>query len=281
MTSAAFTVGVVQAALGLDVARNRAKLLDSVREAADRGAHVVVLPELFSAPYFCQVEDPGLRDLARPLDGADLAALSAAARRSEVVVVTSLYEDAGDGRRFNTAVVLDGDGSLAGTYRKVHVPSDTVYREAFYFDPGDMGFPVHATRWGAIGVGICWDQWFPEAARSLALGGADLLVYPTAVGWVDGEPGVGEAAERDAWSVVQRGSAVANGVHVAAANRVGRDGAIRFWGGSFVSGPMGQVLAEGSVGEEVLLAEVRRSDREAARADWPFLAARRPAAYAR
>jgi N-carbamoylputrescine amidase len=281
-----FTVGLVQMAMSPDPAENLARALERIGEAARGGARLVCLPELFRTPYLCQREDAGLFDLAEPVPGPTTAAVGEAARRHGVVVVASLFERRAPGVAHNTAAVLDADGTLAGVYRKMHVPDDPGYYEKFYFTPGDLGFPALDTAVGRIAVLVCWDQWFPEAARLAALAGAGLILYPTAIGWHPGEKEEEGAAQRDAWRTVQRGHAIANGVHVAAVNRVGHErpepGAdgIEFWGGSFLADPQGVVLAEAPVGEEqVLLAEVDPARTEEVRRGWPFLRDRRIDAY--
>jgi len=279
-------VGLVQMAMAPDPAENLARALARIREAARHGARLVCLPELFRTPYLCQREDAALFDLAEPVPGPTTEAIGAAARRHGVVVVASLFERRAPGLAHNTAAVLDADGALVGVYRKMHVPDDPGYYEKFYFAPGDLGFPAVDTAVGRIAVLVCWDQWFPEAARLAALAGAGLILYPTAIGWHPAEKEAEGAAQRDAWRTVQRGHAIANGVHVAAVNRVGlerpdpgSDG-IEFWGGSFLADPQGVVLAEAPAGEESLvIAEVDPARTEEVRRNWPFLRDRRVDAY--
>ena len=279
-------IGLLQMRVGQDPAANLARAIDLIGEAAGRGAALVCLPELFRTPYFCQREDAALFDLAEPVPGPTTIALSGAARRHGVVVVASLFERRAPGIAHNTAAVIDADGSLAGVYRKMHIPDDPGYYEKYYFTPGDLGFRAIDTRAGRIGVLICWDQWFPEAARLTALAGAEVILYPTAIGWHPAEKKVEGEAQRDAWRTVQRGHAIANGVYVAAVNRVGFErpdpsaGGLEFWGTSFCCDPQGVMLAEaGTACEEVLVAEVSRARLEEVRRNWPFLRDRRIDAY--
>jgi N-carbamoylputrescine amidase len=280
----AFTVGLVQMACSDDPADNLSRAEQRVREAAGRGAGVVCLPELFRSRYFPQVEDSSLFDLAEPLDGPSTTAMARVARQTKAVVVTSIFERRDAGVYHNTAVVLDADGSTAGVYRKMHIPDDPLYYEKFYFSPGDLGFKTFDTRAGRIAVQICWDQWFPEGARLAALQGARMVFYPTAIGWHPAERSEHGERQRDAWRTVQRSHAIANGLWVAACNRVGHegpgDGGLRFWGSSFVCDPFGVVVCEGSSDrEEVLLAECSVERVEEVRRDWPFLRDRRVDAY--
>ena len=247
---------------------------------------MVCLPELFQSRYFCQVEDPAWFDLAESIPGPATEVLGRLARRLGVVIVAPLFERRAAGLYHNSVVVLDSDGAQAGHYRKMHIPDDPCYYEKFYFTPGDLGFRAFGTRAGRVGVLICWDQWYPEAARLTALQGPDVLFYPTAIGWHPAEKAAEGAAQREAWRTVQRGHAIANGVYVAAANRVGHEAVpgagagIEFWGSSFIADPQGVVLAEASTdGEEVLVAEVDPGRVEAVRRNWPFLRDRRIDAY--
>ena len=279
-------VALVQMRMAAEPERNLARALELIGEAAGRGAALVCLPELFRSPYFCQREDAACFDLAEEIPGPTTLALSEAARRHGVVIVASLFERRAPGLAHNTAAVIDADGSLAGIYRKMHIPDDPGYYEKFYFTPGDLGFGAVDTRAGRIGVLVCWDQWFPEAARLTALAGAELILYPTAIGWHPAEKNTEGAAQRDAWRIVQRGHAIANGVYVAAVNRVGHErpepGApgIEFWGTSFCCDPQGVVLAEaGTDAEETLVVEIDRARLEQVRRNWPFLRDRRIDAY--
>jgi len=284
--SGKYTVALVQMAMGTDPGENLEKGVARVREAARRGAKVVCLPELFRTPYFCQAEDAALFDLAEPLPGPTTDALSKAARAAGVVVIAPVFERRAPGVYHNSAAVIDAGGTIAGIYRKMHIPDDPAFYEKFYFTPGDLGFPAFDTRAGRIGALICWDQWYPEAARLAALAGAGVLFYPTAIGWHPREKEEHGERQRDAWRTVQRGHAVANGVYVAAVNRVGHEipagggDGIVFWGSSFLCGPQGEILAEASADrEEILLAEVDPARVEDVRRNWPFLRDRRIDAY--
>ena len=274
-------VGLVQLRCEPDPAVNLARAIDAVKEAARQGARVVCLQELFRSRYFCQREDPAQFDLAEPIPGPSTDALGKLAVEHDLVIVASLFERRSAGLYHNTAVVLDADGSVTGRYRKMHIPDDPLYYEKFYFTPGDTGFRSFATRPARVGTLVCWDQWFPEAARLTALSGAQILFYPTAIGWQFDEAPETDAAQHDAWETSQRAHAIANGVFVAAVNRVGREGEIRFWGQSFVADPFGRVLARASASdEETLLVECDLSLVEKTRRDWPFLRDRRIDAYA-
>jgi N-carbamoylputrescine amidase len=282
-----FRVGLVQMAMSADPGANLEKAAARVAEAAARGAEVVCLPELFRTPYFCQREDAALFDLAEPADGPSVTRLAEVARRCAVAVVVPIFERRAAGLFHNSAVVLDADGRAAGLYRKMHIPDDPAFYEKFYFAPGDLGFRSFELRAGRIGTLICWDQWYPEAARRVALRGAEVLFYPTAIGWHPGEKERHGAAQRDAWRTVQRAHAIASGVYVAAVNRVGHersapgDDGLEFWGSSFLCDPFGVVLAEASADrEENLLGEVSRDRIEEVRRGWPFLRDRRVDAYA-
>jgi len=283
---ATWRIGLVQMRMGEHPAANLARAIELIGEAAGRGAGLVCLPELFRTPYFCQREDAALFDLAEPVPGPTTIAIAAAARRHGVVVVASLFERRAPGIAHNTAAVIDADGSLAGLYRKMHIPDDPGFYEKYYFTPGDLGFRPVDTRVGRIGVLVCWDQWFPEAARLMALAGAEVILYPTAIGWHPAEKQTEGEAQRDAWRTVQRGHAIANGVYVAAVNRVGLERpdpsapGLEFWGTSFCCDPQGVLLAEaGTQGEEVLVVEINRARLEEVRRNWPFLRDRRIDAY--
>jgi len=282
---ARFSIGLVQMRMGSDPTANLDRAVSRFREAARRGARVVCLPELFRTPYFCQREDAALFDLAEPIPGPTSDALAKVARELGVVVVASLFERRAAGVYHNTAVVLDADGTERGRYRKMHIPDDPLYYEKFYFTPGDLGFRAFDTSVGKLGTLVCWDQWYPEAARLTALAGADVLFYPTAIGWHPREKAEYGAAQVNAWQVMQRAHAIANGVYVAAVNRVGHegssDGGIEFWGTSFVSDPFGVVIAEAPRDDEaVLVVECDRTHLEDVRRNWPFLRDRRIDAYA-
>jgi len=274
------TVGLVQMSAGESPKTNLANAEAGIESAARRGARIVCLQELFRSRYFPQSEDTRKFSLAETVPGPTTEALSRVAREREVVVIASLFERRSAGIYHNTAVVIDADGSLAGKYRKMHIPDDPGYYEKFYFAPGDLGFPSFRTRYARIGVLVCWDQWFPEAARLASLAGAQILFYPTAIGWLRGEPRKTAEDQRSAWQLVQRAHAVANGVFVAVPNRVGREGKLKFWGGSFVADPMGRILAQaGEARDEVLIARCNLNQIDETRQNWPFLRDRRIDAY--
>jgi N-carbamoylputrescine amidase len=259
---------------------NLATVLPRIRAAADKGARIVCLQELFRSRYFCQSEDHRNFKLAETIPGPSTEVLGKIAQDAKLVIVASLFEKRSAGVYHNTAVVIDADGSIAGKYRKMHIPDDPLYYEKFYFTPGDLGFPSFQTRYAKIGALVCWDQWFPEAARLAALGGAQILVYPTAIGWIPNEPRAVARGQRTAWEVIQRSHAVANGVYVAAVNRVGREGKLKFWGNSFVAGPLGEIVARaGGERDEILVAKCDLSKIEETRQSWPFLRDRRIDAY--
>jgi len=269
---------------GLGVDHNLQKALTLIGQAAQRGAQIICLQELFRSQYFCQKQDATIFDLAEPIPGPSTEALATAARQHQVVIVGSLFERRDAGVYHNTAVVLDADGSLLGTYRKMHIPDDPLYFEKYYFTPGDQGYRCFDTRYGRIGVLVCWDQWYPEGARLTALQGAKVLFYPTAIGWHPSEKAQYGTAQRDAWRTIQRAHAIANGVYVAAVNRVGHEGpsegGLEFWGSSFVSDPFGVVLSEASNNkEEILVAECDLAHLESVRRNWPFLRDRRIDSY--
>ena len=283
---APYHIALVQMAMSADPVANLDAACAKVREAASHGAKVVCLPELFRSPYFCQKEDASLFDLAESIPGPSTEALGWEARRSSVVIVASLFERRAPGLYHNTTAVIGTDGTILGLYRKMHIPDDPGYYEKFYFTPGDLGFHVFPTEVGNLGVLICWDQWFPEAARLVALRGADVIFYPTAIGWHPAEKAEHGAAQRDAWRTVQRGHAIANGVYVAAINRVGLEPPVdppglEFWGSSFLCDPQGVVLTEASSDrQETLYGMVDPARIEDVRRNWPFLRDRRIDAYA-
>ena len=284
-----FKVGLAQMECAADPAENLRRATAQIEEAARGGAAVICLPELFRSQYFCQREDTACFDLAEPIPGPTTDAIAALARRLGVAVVTPVFERRASGLYHNSAAVIDAGGELLGVYRKMHIPDDPAYYEKFYFTPGDLGFRNFDTRAGRIGTLICWDQWYPEGARLTALQGASILFYPTAIGWHPAEKASHGAAQLDAWRTVQRGHAIANGVYVAAVNRVGHEippggpeapGGIEFWGSSFLCDPQGVVLAQASDDRpEVLLAEVDLGRIEDVRRNWPFLRDRRIDAY--
>jgi N-carbamoylputrescine amidase len=280
------TTALVQHAMGPDLEDNRRRSLDGIADAARQDADLIVLPELHASEYFCKYQDPALHDLAEPLDGPTAQALSSAAREHQVVVVGSIFERRAAGLSHNTAIVFDSDGRLAGIYRKMHIPDDPGYNEKFYFTPGDLGFEPIQTSIGRLGVLVCWDQWYPEAARLMALAGAELLIYPTAIGFDPDDDRQEQARQLEAWRTVQRGHAVANGLPLLACNRVGlepdRSGAgraARFWGNSFIAGPQGELLAQAGDEAELLIAEVDLERCEDVRRIWPFMRDRRVDAY--
>lgn len=280
-------VGLVQHAVGNTREATMARTAAGIRDAAAQGAKLIVLQELHCGPYFCQTEDTGVFDQAEPIPGPGTAFFAALAKELGVVLVTSLFERRAAGLYHNTAVVLEADGSIAGTYRKMHIPDDPGYYEKFYFTPGDLGFHPIGTSVGRLGVLVCWDQWYPEGARLMALAGAELLIYPTAIGWDPQDALAEQQRQRDAWITVQRGHAVANGLPVVAVNRVGVElspdgvGKQLFWGSSFVAGPQGELLAQaGTDQEQTLVVTIDRARSEQVRRVWPFLRDRRIDAYA-
>jgi N-carbamoylputrescine amidase len=279
-------VGLVQQACSDDHAANRATTVAGIRDAASRGARLVLLQELHATPYFCKVEDPALFDLAESIPGPSTEFYGALAAELGVVIVTSLFERRAAGIYHNTAVVLDADGRIAGAYRKMHIPDDPAYYEKFFFTPGDLGFEPVDTTVGRLGVLVCWDQWYPEAARLMALAGAELLLYPTAIGWVPNDDDGERQRQREAWITIQRSHAVANGLPVLSCNRVGHEddpsgatAGVRFWGSSFVAGPQGELLAEAGEDPEVLVTDIDLARSEQVRRIWPFLRDRRIDAY--
>lgn len=274
------TVGLVQMSAAEAPAANLAKAIGRIESAAKKGAEIVCLQELFRSRYFPQVEDPEKFKLAENVPGPTTETLSRVARSKRIVIVSSIFERRSAGIFHNTAVVIDADGSIVGKYRKMHIPDDPGYYEKFYFTPGDLGFPSFQTRYARIGVLVCWDQWFPEAARLVSMRGAEIIFYPTAIGWLAGESKAAARAQKDAWETIQRAHAVANGVYVAAVNRVGREGKIKFWGGSFIADPSGEIVARSGGAEEgVLVARCDLKKIDATRQSWPFLRDRRIDAY--
>ena len=282
-----FKIALVQMSCSADPADNLTRARARIVEAASRGATLVCLPELFRSQYFCQAEDHANFDLAEPIPGPSTAALAETARDNRVVIIASLFERRAAGVYHNTAVIIDADGKLLGSYRKMHIPDDPLFYEKFYFTPGDLGFRAFDTACGRIGTLVCWDQWYPEAARLTALAGADVLFYPTAIGWHPSEKAEFGAGQATAWQIAQRAHAIANGVYVAAVNRVGYEkppgvagDGLEFWGGSFVADPFGQIVAEASRDkEETLIVTCDRKHQETVRRNWPFLRDRRIDAY--
>ena len=276
-------IGIIQQRCGSDVTANKERLAQHIREAASEGAELVVLQELHNSLYFCQTEDTDNFDLAEPIPGPSTEFYGALAKELGVVIVTSLFERRATGLYHNTAVVMERDGSIAGKYRKMHIPDDPAYYEKFYFTPGDIGFHPIDTSVGRLGVQVCWDQWYPEGARLMALQGAEILIYPTAIGYESSDTDEEKQRQREAWTTVQRGHAVANGLPVVAVNRTGHEddpsgqtNGIDFWGSSFVAGPQGEMLYRASeTEEEVVVVEVDMKRSENVRRWWPFLRDRR------
>jgi N-carbamoylputrescine amidase len=279
------TVALVQMKCGPDPEKNFARGVEFVRQAAKRGAAMVCLPELFRSHYFCQTEDHANFGLAEEIPGPSTSALADIARELGVVIVASLFEKRRAGVYHNTAVVIESNGELLGKYRKMHIPDDPLYHEKFYFAPGDLGFQAWDTRNGKIGVCVCWDQWYPEAARLTALRGAEVIFYPTAIGWHPKEKAEFGQAQHSSWQAIQRSHAIANGCYVAVANRVGHEApaggeGIEFWGQSFLCNPGGEIIAQGSVDQEdVVLGDVDWTVVDRHRTHWPFLRDRRVDAY--
>jgi len=280
-----FTIGLVQTRCSPDSEANLQRAITGIREAAGKGAEIICLQELFRSQYFCREENAALFSLAETIPGPSTEALGAVAKSLGVSVVASLFEKRAQGLYHNTAAIIDADGSLAGIYRKMHIPDDPLFYEKFYFTPGDLGFLNFETRFSRIGVQVCWDQWYPEGARLTSLQGANVLFYPTAIGWHPSEKAQHGEAQLDAWRTIQRAHAIANGVYVAAVNRTGFEGTpengLEFWGNSFVSDPFGRVIAQASASEEeVLVTECDPKQMDEVRKNWPFFRDRRIDAYA-
>lgn len=279
--------GLVQQSNSADIEKNIQKLEANIRQCAAQGAELVALQELHNSLYFCQVEDTDVFDLAEPIPGPSTERFGQLAKELGIVLVTSLFEKRAPGLYHNTAVVFEKDGSIAGTYRKMHIPDDPAYYEKFYFTPGDLGFEPIDTSVGRLGVLVCWDQWYPEAARLMAMRGADLLIYPTAIGWESTDPSDEKKRQQDAWIISQRGHAVANGLPVLSINRIGHEpdpsgstNGIQFWGHSFVAGPQGEFVAQAaSDREENILVDIDLGRSEDVRRIWPFFRDRRIDAY--
>ncbi len=275
------TIALIQMKCVEDSKVNLENSIEKIKSAAKNGANIISLSELFLSPYFCQTNDKKFFELAETIPGKNVEIFSKIAKENNIVLITSLYEKE-DSNYYNTACVIDADGSYLGKYRKIHIPDDpqNYYSEKFYFSGGNLGFPVFKTKHATIGVQICWDQWFPEGARSLALQGAEIIFYPTAIGWQTvGQEELGKA-ERDAWITVQRGHAISNTVFVAAINRIGKEDHLNFWGSSFVADPLGRILKQGSTNqEENILIECDLSQIATVRKDWPFLSCRRKDTY--
>ena len=269
-------IGVLQQHNTADNTDNKTRLVASIKALAEKGAQLIVLQELHNTLYFCQTEDVRNFDLAETIPGPSTEFFGALAKQLNVVIVISLFEKRAVGLYHNTAVVLEKDGNIAGTYRKMHIPDDPAYYEKFYFTPGDLGFLPIQTSVGTLGVMVCWDQWYPEAARLMALAGAEILIYPTAIGYSDEDDEAEQQRQREAWTTVQQGHAVANGLPVVAVNRVGREDTINFWGSSFIAGPQGEILYRASEKEEEsTIVEVDLAHSENVRRWWPFLRDRR------
>ena len=272
--------GIIQQHNTSDIANNKARLAAKIRQLAQQGAELIVLQELHNGLYFCQVEDVNLFDQAEPIPGPSTEFFGALAKNLGVVIVTSLFERRAPGLYHNTAVVLEKDGTIAGKYRKMHIPDDPGYYEKFYFTPGDLGFQPIQTSVGKLGVLVCWDQWYPEAARLMALAGAELLIYPTAIGFDPNDTPDEQERQRMAWQTVQRGHAVANGLPVITVNRVGDEDGVPFWGTSFVAGPQGELLYEAPTDQEVeTIIDIDMKRSEQVRRWWPFLRDRRIESY--
>jgi len=280
VASDSLKIALIQMSCAAEPALNLGKVIARIEEAAAAGACVVCTQELFRSPYPCQSERAANFDLAEPIPGPSTEALSAVAARLGLVIVASLFERRAEGLYHNTAVTIDADGRIAGRYRKMHIPDDPHYYEKFYFTPGDLDFTASRTAHGSIGALVCWDQWFPEAARLVAMAGARIVFYPTAIGWERTEIGSVRRRQHDAWETIQRGHAIANGMFVAVVNRVGVEDNLEFWGGSFVADPFGEVIARASSDkEEILFAECDLKLIEETRRNWPFLRDRRIDAY--
>jgi len=281
-----FKIALIQIALSKNPEENTKKAVLWIEKAAKLGAEIICLPELYRTPYFCQKEDADLFDLAETVPGPSTEAISVVAKKLGVAVIVPIFEKRAPGIYHNSAVIIEADGTIAGLYRKMHIPDDPCFYEKFYFTPGDLGFQAFDTRFGKIGTLICWDQWYPEGARLTALKGANVLFYPTAIGWHPHEKAQYGKAQYESWQTVQRGHAIANGVYVAACNRVGHEiqtegsPGLEFWGSSFIADPQGVIIAQGSTDkEEVILADIDLKHLETIRRNWPFLRDRRIDAY--
>ena len=272
------TVGLVQMACSPEADKNLTSAIESICAAAKKGAQIICLPELFLTQYFCQTEDTQNFSLAEPLPGPTSETLSKLAKELEVVLIVPLFEKRTQGIYHNTAIIIDADGSVAGTYRKMHIPDDPCFFEKFYFTPGDTGFKCFPTRYGRVGVLICWDQWFPEAARLTSLSGAQFLFYPTAIGYQD-EDAKESIQQITAWETIQRSHAISNGVFLGSVNRVARENALTFWGRSFICNPFGKVIGQAENEPEIVIAQCSLPEIESVRQNWPFLRDRRVDAY--
>lgn len=272
-------IGLIQMACANDPKQNLQNAIDSIREAAKKGAQIICLPELFLSSYFCQTENPEHFSLAEPIPGPTSGSLAKLAKELEIVLIVPLFEKRTEGIYHNSAIVIDADGSLSGTYRKMHIPDDPCFYEKYYFTPGDTGFKSFSTRYGKIGVLICWDQWFPEAARLTALSGAQFLFYPTAIGYQESDRD--ESAQQiSAWETVQKSHAISNGLFLASVNRCGKEDDLTFWGRSFVCNPFGKILQQADEHEaQIIIASCSLPEIESTRQSWPFLRDRRVDAY--
>ncbi len=278
MNNTTISVGLVQMSCSMDVSKNLENAVGSIRAGSEKGAQIICLPELFLTQYFCQTEKVENFSLAEPLPGPTSETLSKLAKELQLVLVVPLFEKRSQGIYHNTAIVIDADGSIAGTYRKMHIPNDPCFFEKFYFTPGDIGFKSFATRYGKVGVLICWDQWFPEAARLTTLSGAQFLFYPTAIGYHDGDKKVFQQ-QISAWETVQRSHAISNGVFLGSVNRVGRENALTFWGRSFICNPFGEIIGQAENEPQIVIAQCALPEIESTRQNWPFLRDRRVDAY--
>ena len=272
------TVGLVQMACSPEADKNLTSAIESICAAAKKGVQIICLPELFLTQYFCQTEDTQNFSLAEPLPGPTSETLSKLAKELKIVLVVPLFEKRTQGIYHNTAIVIDADGSVAGTYRKMHIPDDPCFFEKFYFTPGDTGFKCFPTRYGRVGVLICWDQWFPEAARLTSLSGAQFLFYPTAIGYQD-EDAKESIQQITAWETIQKSHAISNGVFLGSVNRVARENALTFWGRSFICNPFGKVIGQAENEPEIVIAQCSLPEIESVRQNWPFLRDRRVDAY--
>ncbi|WP_068471497.1 carbon-nitrogen hydrolase [Candidatus Protochlamydia phocaeensis] len=280
MSAQKVKIGLIQLTCSSDPIKNFENAERKIREAAAKQAQVICLPELFRSLYFCDVEDHDNFQLAEPIPGPSTERFSALAAELGVVIIASLFEKRAQGLYHNTTAVIDADGTYLGKYRKMHIPDDPGYYEKFYFTPGDLGYKVFETRFAKIGVLICWDQWYPEGARITALMGADILFFPTAIGWASSQDEKTNQEQYQAWQMIQRSHAIANGVHVASVNRTGKEGDMQFWGGSFIANPFGSLVCQAPhIQEEIIVQEVDLSQSDYYRTHWPFLRDRRIESY--
>ncbi len=279
MTHSPVSVALIQSPCSEDIESNIENTTNLIRQAAEQGANIIVLQELFAWPYFCREIDDRYFDWAEPVPGPTTRRLEKPAADLQVVIVASLFEKRNPGIYHNTCAVIDADGTYLGKYRKMHIPEDPGFHEKYYFTPGDLGYRTFDTRFGRIGILICWDQWFPEAARITAMMGARLLIYPTAIASLPEEAGETALRYRNAWQTIQRSHGVANGCYVASTNRVGNESQLAFWGHSFISGPFGEILAEGGLDEQIVMSDIDLSSLDRHRTTWPFFRDRRPDSY--